>query len=348
MYAKNSLYQKCIEKIFLKDYEAFKNKTFFVTGASGLVGSFVVDTLMYLNIQHNYNIKVFATFSSKKSLNERFVSYNDNELFIPVIQDINNPIKCDYSIDYIIHTASNTHPQLYVTKPVETIELNILGTLNILQFAKNNSNCKTLFLSTLEVYGEDKTIESFSENNVGFIDFNTTRACYPESKRLAETLCHSFNQEFNTDTRIARLGYIYGPTVKLNSSKADVQFLNNALNNEPIILKSAGLQKRSYCFVADVVSALLTILLKGENNEAYNIASQNGNIMLRDFAKTLAEVAEVDVSFAEPTEVELKGGSKVMNSTLNAEKLQNLGWKSLFGLRDGVKNTFKIKKEIGC
>ena len=348
MYIKNPSYTDCIDKILLENFANFKDKTFFITGASGLVGSFLVDTLMYLNLKKDYNIRVVATFSSEKSLSERFISYAKNKLFVPIIQDINQPIEYSENVDYIVHAASNTHPLLYATKPVETIELNVLGTLNVLKFAQENKGSKSIFLSTLEVYGEDKTIERFSENDIGFVNFNTTRACYPESKRLCETLCHSFVQEFETDTRIARLGYIYGPTVKLNSSKADVQFLNNALQNEPIVLKSTGMQQRSYCFVADVVSALLAILLKGECGEVYNIASDLGNVMLRDFAKTLAEIAGVDVSFAEPTEVELKGGSKVMNSTLNSKKLETLGWRAVFDLREGLENTLTIKKDLAC
>ena len=130
-----------------------------------------------------------------------------------------------------------------------------------LEIAKKNDKCRTIFLSTLEVYGEDKTVESFKEDDIGYVNFMISRSCYPESKRLSETLCQAYIKEFNLDIVIARLGYIYGPTIKLSSSKADVQFLNKALSGENIVLKSSGMQKRSYCYVADTVSALLTVLL---------------------------------------------------------------------------------------
>lgn len=350
MYITNSTYKNCIEKIRVKDFESFKNKSFFITGASGLIGSFLIDTLAYLNENYDYNIKIYATFSSESSLENRFPSYFQDDLFFPIIHNITKSFDevydCIDNIDYIVHAASNTHPMLYAKEPVNTIELNIQGTLNTLRLASKYPNSKTIFLSTLEVYGEDKTVESFKENNIGFIDFNTTRACYPESKRLCETICHSFIQEFNIDIVIARLGYIFGPTVKSNSSKADVQFLNNALRNEDIVLKSAGLQQRSYCFVGDVVSALLTLLLKGQTGEAYNIASEFGNVRLRDFAQTLANTAKVGITFAEETEVEKRGGSKVMNSTLDTTKLSSLGWKSNFTLEEGIEATFNIKKDL--
>lgn len=346
MYINNEIYLNDIKKIITKDFDELKNKTVFITGSSGLIGSFLVDTLMYLNKHKGFNINIYATFSSNKSFEERFPSYKNEEFFHPVIQDINKDIDLDLTINYVIHAASNTHPQLYAQKPVETIKLNIIGSSNVLDFAKKSPNCKTLFLSTLEVYGKDSSIESFKEDHIGYVDFMIARSCYPESKRLCETLCHSYIKEFNQNIVIARLGYIYGPTIKLSSSKADVQFLNKALNKENIVLKSPGLQKRSYCYVADTVSALLTILLKGETGEAYNIASKEGNILLREYANTLADISGVSVEYGEMGEIELQGGSQVDNSTLNSDKLSSLGWEPKFLLRDGIEHTLRIKKDL--
>ena len=346
MYRNNEIYQKDIDRIINNEFDYLKNKTIFITGAGGLVGSFLVDTIMQLNLIHNYNTQIIATFTNINKCYERFSSYINETLFKPIEQDITLPINCYDNVDYIVHAASNTHPLLYATKPVETIELNIQGTLNILNFAKQQKNARTIFLSTLEVYGEDSNIESFEESNVGFVDFNISRSCYPISKRLCETLCHSFIKEYEQDIVIARLGYIYGPTVRLNSSKADVQFLNKALNKENIVLRSKGTQKRSYCYVADTVSALLAILSKGETGNSYNIASKEGNVLLKDYAETLANIAGVDVVYDIPTEIEIQGGSKVQNSTLNSKKLLNLGWESRFTLKEGIEHTFKIKKML--
>ena len=348
MYINNIIYKNDIKKIIHKDFLFLKNKTIFITGASGLVGSFLVDTVMYMNKYCDLNTKIIANFSSVKSLEERFVSYNNNNLFIPIIHNINNPFELDDKVDYIIHAASNTHPALYAEKPVETIKLNITGTINVLNFAQKQKKCRTIFLSTMEVYGENLEIESFEENQVGYVNFMIPRSCYPESKRLCETLCQSYIKEFNQDIVIARLGYVFGPTVKLSSSKADVQFLNKALNGENIVLRSQGLQKRSYCYVADVVSALLTILNKGIRGDAYNVASKSGNVQLKDFAETLAEVANVRVEFQPPTQIEIQGGSKVQNSTLNSNKLENLGWQPAFDLYESIKHTLEIKKAILC
>lgn len=348
MYISNENYINCLKKIISDDYKLFRNKTFFITGASGLVGSFAVDFLMYLNTEYNLNINVYALFSNDESCKKRFPSYENNIFFHPIIHDINQPICSDINFDYTIHAASNTHPHLYGTQPVETIKLNIFGTANVLDLIKTNKSCKTIFLSTLEVYGEDLNISSFKESDIGYINFNKPRACYPESKRLCETLCQSYISEYDLDIRIARLGYIYGPTVKLNSSKADVQFLNNALNQQNIIMKSNGEQQRSYCYVADVISAILLILLKGEKGEVYNIAAKSGNITLKDYAQILAEIANVKLCFEIPTEDEKRGYSTVKNSTLNSEKLYSLGWNELFSCKEAINTTFQIKKEVKC
>ena len=346
MYINNETYKNDIKRILTNDFETLKNKTVLITGAGGLVGSFLTDTLVYLNKELNYNINIIGTFTSMESYKNRFPSYNDKCLFKPIIQDITKSFEYDEKVDYIIHTASSTHPLLYATKPVEVIEINIQGTLNILNFARKQDNVRTLSLSTLEVYGEDPNIESFSEGDIGYVNFNISRSCYPESKRLGETLCQGFIKEYGQDIVIARLGYIYGPTIRLNSSKADVQFLNKVLNNENIVLRSPGLQKRSYCYVADTASALLTILLKGENGNSYNVASLEGNILLRDYAKTLAEIANVEIKYEDPTMIEIQGGSQVQNSMLNPAKLMKLGWEPKFKLREAIEHTYKIKKEL--
>lgn len=348
MYIVNKLYIEDIRKIYTKDFSLLSNKSVFITGASGLIGSCIVDILMFLNQELNFNINVWATFSNEESFNNRFPSYKNNPFFHPLIQDITKTFrfKTDFNLDYVIHAASNTHPYLYGTKPVETIQLNIIGTLNVLNFVKTKTNLKSIFLSTLEVYGVKDNIEAFDENNIGFVDFMKPRACYPESKRLCETLCHSYNQEYSTNIRIARLGYIYGPTVKLNSSKADVQFLNNALNNENIIMKSSGMQRRSYLYVLDAASAILTVLLKGECGSTYNVAAKSGNILLRDYAKKLSEIANVNIIYESANKKEQLGFSTVSNSTLCGNKLKLIGWNAKFTFDEGIEHTYKIKKEL--
>lgn len=347
MYIKNALYIEDLKRVLEMDLSFLKRKNFFITGASGMVGSFLIDVLMQFNKESEEKINIYATFTSDKDLENRFPSYMNNPYFHSVILDITNPINLDIKPDYILHAASLTHPKAYAEKPVETMKINMLGTINVLDWARKNPDCRILFLSTMEVYGENPSQTGiFSETDIGYFDFTTVRSCYPESKRVCETLTRCYAKEYSTQVMTARLGYVYGPSVQLSSSKADVQFLNNALKNENIVMKSAGTQKRSYCYVGDIVSGILTILQNGKAGEAYNIASREGNISLKNVAEVLAELAKVKVIFNDPTDAEKQGYSTVQNSTLDASKLESLGWHSQFTVEEGFKHTYLIKKRL--
>lgn len=344
MYMDNSTYLSDIKKI-IPVAAGFKNKKLFITGSSGLIVSFLIDTLMYLNKFENYNTHIYATFLSENELNDRFSNYANEEYFHPIIQDITKEFHLDMDADFIIHAASITHPFLYNTKPVETMMLNITGTKNVWDYAKSCSNARCLFLSTFEVYGEINQDKSLTENDIGILNFTIPRSCYPESKRACETLCASYIKEYGLSIMTVRLGYIYGPTVQLASSKADVQFLNNALNKEDIILKSTGEQKRSYCYVADVVSGMMTVLLNGENGEAYNISNSKESFSLKDFATKLAALADVKLTFDIPVDENPKN-TFVSNSIISSDKLESLGWKAVFSADEGITHTYQIKKDL--
>ena len=100
----------------------------------------------------------------------------------------------------------------------------------------------------------------------------------------------AYSQQYGIHTNVARLCYVYGPTITQDNSRADAQFLTNALDKKDIVLKSEGLQKRTYCYVADVVSALLTILTKASSTEVYNIANKNSIVSIKEYAQTLANL----------------------------------------------------------
>lgn len=349
MYMNNSIYKNDLNRVLTMDLSFLKGKSIFITGASGLVGSFFVDTLIRFNETTNEKVDIYATFLSRDELQNRFPNNLNDEKFKAIFWDVTKPIQFDVYPDFILHTASLTHPKMYAEKPVETMKVNMLGTINVLDFAKRNPKCRVVFLSTMEVYGENNLQKaSFSENDIGTFNFMSVRSCYPESKRVCETLTQCYVKEYSVSIMIARLGYVYGPTVQLSSSKADVQFLNNALKKENIIMKSMGEQKRSYCYVADIVSGLLTLFKKGVPGEAYNVASKEGNISLKHFADILTEIAGVSLVFEHPTEFEKQGYSNVRNSTLDASKLETLGWRPLFTTKEGIEHTFKIKKENLC
>ena len=328
----------------IKNIEALKNKSVFITGANGLIGHFIIDVLMYLNETEEYNITVIANSRSKEKLEKEFSDYLANKKFKYYLGDINNAINYNEQVDYIINCASNTHPLQYSTDPIGTIVTNITGTSNVFNFAYNCQAKKVIFLSSVEIYGENtNNIERFKENEMGYIDCNTLRAGYNEAKRCGEALCQAYIESKKLDISIIRLPRIYGPTAKKDDTKVMSQFINKAINKENIVLKSEGNQYFSYLYVADAVSGILTVLIAGKCGEAYNLGNIESDIKLKDLAKTIADISGTKVIFELPNDVEKKGYSKATIARLDYSKIYSeLDWKPRYSIYNGIKRTIDI------
>lgn len=345
MYTEEYLYVEDICKIIDLDiaWERLDNSSFLIVGASGMIGTVLIDVLMERNRVKNGNIKIYALGRNQEHAKQRFGVYFENDLFEFIPCDINAELSFDKSVDYVFHCASNTHPKAYAMDPVGTIMTNVLGTNNILTYANEVKVRRTVFLSSVEIYGENVyNIDGFSEDDLGYIDCNTLRAGYPEGKRVGEALCQAFIAKDNLDIVIPRICRVYGPTMLSSDSKALAQFIRNAVEKQNIILKSAGTQYFSYCYVMDVVIALLYILLYGEMGNAYNIADEKSDIYLKDLAQLLANLSGSKVVFECPDETEQKGFSKATRAILNANKLKKLGWTPLYNIKNGLERTLKI------
>lgn len=353
-YVNNELYLEDIKRVSEEyDFGLLKNKSILITGASGLICSFLVDVLMYRNINYNDNIKIYMLCRNKDKLINRFNKYELEELsenntsnLIYIIQDICNEFKFDVNFDYIINAASNTHPKQYSSDPVGTITTNIIGLNNLLKYCINHKPKRVLELSSVEIYGSNRgDTDKFKEDYLGYIDCNTARAGYPEGKRLCEALCQSYISQFDLDIVIGRLCRIYGPTMLNDDSKALAQFIRNAVNGEDIVLKSEGTQYFSYLYMVDAVTAMLTILFNGIKGEAYNISYDKSDITLRDLASLLAKTNNKEVVFELPDEKERKGYSTANRAILDSTKLLALGWKPYYDIENGVNRTVKILKK---
>lgn len=323
-----------------------KNGVFLVTGATGLIGSCVVDLLMYANQHCKSNFKVYALSRNFKKLESRF-SYIKNKNWISYIaQDICDPLAKQYHYDYIIHAASNADPIMYSLFPAETLLTNIYGTKNVLDYCVSHKKTKVLLTSSFEVYGQIDNAGYYSEENSGITNINQIRSSYPESKRCAELLLRCYYQEYGIDGIIARLSSVYGPAMTENDSKAHAQFIRNAINNKNIVLKSAGTQKRTYTYIIDTIDALLTVLFYGVPGEAYNISNENSIATIAEVAQTIAEISETKVVFDSPEEIEKKGYSNPQDCILSNDKLRQLGWRGQYTLKDGLEHTIKILMEM--
>lgn len=333
----NTLYKSSLEKLF--EYLPDKDSVFLITGASGLIGSVFIDLIHLSNIKLGRHHVVYALGRSFEKLKKRFPFYGKDVLFIE--QNICEPITVDIIPNYIIHLASNADPRSYAKYPVETLITNVEGTKNVLKLAKD-IGARILLTSTFEVYGKKEGNGFFSEDDYGVVNINAIRSCYPESKRTAELLLKCSVDEYKVDAVIARLCSIYGPTMLKSDSKAHAQFIRNALKHENIVLKSEGSQKRTYMYVMDTVSALLTILQRGKSGEAYNVSNENSITTIKDLAMTIANLSGTSIVYEIPDKTEQKGFSQSQNCILVNQKLRNLGWKGRYSLREGLMETLSI------
>ena len=343
MVCNNHLYISDVEKIASLNFEweKFSGKSFLVSGASGLIGSFLVDVLMLRNSKHNQHIKIHALGRNSESA-KRFTSYVADD-FIFTACDINSTIDFEGQYDFVIHLASNTHPLAYSSDPVGTITANIIGLNNLLSFSHSHGTKRFAFASSVEVYGVNRgDTEYFSEDYCGDIDISKARSGYCEAKRCGETLCQSYVQQYGLDVVIPRFARTYGPTMKNDDSKAIAQFIRKGLAREDIVLKSEGNQLFSYSYVADAVSGLITVILKGKNGMAYNIADSESDITLKNLARIIAEYAGKNVVFEIPDDHEKRGYSQATKAVMNPSRLKSLGWSSLYDIRTGIKRTLDI------
>lgn len=335
------LYQEDLMKILdIPSIERIKEKSFLITGATGLIGTCLIDALMYYN-HHGADIRIFAVGRSWEKAKCRFEAYEQDDHFHFLEQDVRKPFPEDLKVDVIIPLASNTHPLAYSQFPVETIEINVKGAEHALNKALA-CGAMVLYPSSVEVYGNARGEDLFTEDYTGQLNLQNARSCYPESKRLSEALCFSYMAEHHVNVKIVRLSRVFGATMLTSDTKASSQFILKALAGENIVLKSKGEQFFSYTYVADAVKAMLYVLLYGEFGVPYNISNTDCNVKLKDFAGACAQWAGKDVVFDLPSEVEQKGYSVAMHAILDNDRLLSIGFKPLYSFGEAIRRTLDI------
>ncbi len=348
---KNKMYMEDIRYVaeLGLPWEKLQNKKLLITGAGGLIGSFAIDVLMEKNKIFGMNCRICALGRNEQAAKVRFANYWESPLFCYLCHDVNDPLeeKTDEQFDYIVHLASCTHPVAYARNPVATITANVLGTNNLLRYAVRHPVRRFVFASSNEIYGENRgDVEFFTETYCGYINSNTLRAGYPESKRCGEALCQAYLKETETDMVIPRFTRTYGPTMLMSDTKAVSQFIIKAVKGENIVLKSEGNQYYSYTYVADAVSGLFIVMLCGQCGEAYNIADGGSDIRLKDLAEIAAEISHTEVIYDISDSDEKAGYSTATKARLDGGKLKSLGWNMGYNIHEGMERTIEMLKEV--
>ncbi len=221
-----------------------------VTGGAGFIGSNLIDKL----IKNGEDVTCLDNFTTGNKINIRDWEKDSN--FTLIEHDIINPINLE--VDRIWHLACPASPQYYLKNPLETSKSNFMGTLNMLNLAKE-LNIKIFFASSSEVYG-DPFIHPQDESYNGNVNPIGVRSCYEEGKRIAESLCFDYQRLFNTNICVARIFNTYGPKMKYNDGRVISNFINQALNNQPLTIYGNGNQTRSFCYIDDLVECIIKLM----------------------------------------------------------------------------------------
>ena len=332
----------------IPELEKIENHSILVTGATGMICSALTDILIRYNETHIKNIQIYVAGRNENDMKERFGEFYNREYFHFVQYDSS---KSDnifrFNVDYIIHGAANSSPKKIIDEPVETMLGNFIGIKDLLDFAKKSKSQRVLYISSSEVYGKKELNGAFKEEDYGFVDILNIRNSYSVGKQAAETLCISYSDEYGVNSVIVRPGHIYGPTAKKTDDHvASAWAYDVALGND-IVMKSNGMQIRSYVYCLDCASAILKVLMCGERGKAYNISNADSTISIKEMALILSKVGNVELRMESANFEEAKGFNLMSNSSLDSTKLLNIGWKSCFDAETGFNHTVRILKESG-
>lgn len=340
-----------MENIWRRDYLNLKSldgKTVLITGAYGMLASYIVYLLMFLNIEKGIHVHVIAQGRREDPARLKFGVFWEHPDFTFTSVDLLSNWDMDISIQYIIHAASLASPQYYEIKPVEVIEPNVIGTWQILRLARRCGAEKVLYFSTGDVYGKVADARSITEETIGCMDPLDTHSCYGESKRLGETLCAAFYREYGVRTVIARIGHTYGPTMDIeNDPRVFSSFMRCAVHEKPIVLHSDGVARRPFCYIADATAAFMLLLQKGESGEAYNVTNTEQFLSIRELAQIIANLPDkmLDVTYLERSveDAYLNNPYNQVNCPVE-NKLRALGWLPEFDAKQGFERVYRCLK----
>lgn len=257
------------------NWEELRNKSFLINGANGMIATYLVYFLVYLNEVKDYNVLIYAGVRNIDKTIKKYGEYSKKDYFhIVQIDSCNNDLSFKEDVDFVIHAASLASPQYYGTNPVETMLPNIVGLNALLKYSIEHKVKSFLFFSSGAVYGNMKDKKIVDEDFSGDLSFKSPNSVYGESKRAGEALGDAYFREYNIPFKSVRLVHTYGPTMDLkNDKRAFSEFVSCIVNKKDIILRSEGLTKRFFCYITDAIVNLLIILLNGKNGESYNLAN---------------------------------------------------------------------------
>ncbi len=333
-----------------KALRVLEGKTVLIAGAAGFLPSYLVHTLAYANtklFKHRSKIICMDNFSTGTPDRLRPWAKRSDIKFTK--GDISKDTAVEGSVDFIIHGASIASPVWYRKYPLETLDANVSGTRRLLDLAKQKKVSGFVYFSSSEIYGDPlKGYIPTDESYFGNVSSTGPRACYDESKRLAETLCMIYFRQFSVPIKIIRPFNVYGPGLRLDDGRVIPDFINNVLNKKPIKVFSDGRATRSFCYIADAIVAILLLLTNKVEGEAYNVGN-NKEVTIQKLAETVNKIGQskLGIMFAKAKDkAYLTDNPKRRVPNLNKIK-RTIKWVPEISLNLGIEKTLKFYREGG-
>lgn len=324
------------------DWEIFRDKTVLVTGATGRLGMYIVETISKANIDWNLNITIIILARNLDKIKKVFGDSLQLPYIHTLVQDITEAITWEGDVDYIFHTAGLASPRDFTLSPVDTLWGHVQGTRNVLELARTNKCKKVLYVSTVEIYGEWTAETGIKETDMGPQKCDNARACYPEAKRVCETMLAAYEEQYGIHYVGVRLCHTFGPGIVLDDGRAFSEFIRNVIEGKDIILQTDGSAMRTYTYVADAIAAMLIAFTKGRDSY-YNIANLDNLISIRDLAELIAGLdttGKTHVRYAVNSEQKLKYLPFKLG-IMNVDRISELGWKPQVGVEEAFKYTLE-------
>ena len=325
-------------------WDRLDGKTVLISGANGYVPAYFVHAFMARNDSFNAGIKVIALCRNEDRAKARFGEYLSRSDFSLRIQDVCDPIEIHDEIHYAIHAASPAGVKNSNLQPASTFAANVIGCLNMLDLSVKKNAERFLLLSSIDTYGEISPNKRFVETDCGALDSMNPRNVYAVAKRSSENLCVCYYEQYKAPVVVVRPSQIMGPGIAMDDGRLHIDFISQMLSSDRIILKSDGKARRTFLYIADAISGMLTAMLYGNPGEAYNIVDEGGEATVLELAELMASIAherKIEVVF----DCDKRNLPEVTNAvsvvTGNSDKLRALGWNPIYSLNDGAERMMR-------
>ena len=342
----NKIILEDLERMYTADFMNWNKlfgKRIIVSGAYGMLASYIVFMFLYLNKYYNAGISIYAIGRHHDKFVARFGEFITDPNFFILQQDIVHELEGLPTADYIIHAASLASPHFYGTKPVDVMLPNVIGTNYLLKKAVRDKVKGFLFVSSGPYGNLEGKVTSIKETDMGPLDPMNIRSCYDESKRCGETLCLSYYYQYGVPINCVRPSHTYGPTMDLNDSRVFANFVSDVVHNRNIEIKGTGQATRSFCYISDAVLGYLKVLLDAPRGEAYNVGNDDANITISGLAELITQLypeKKLQILYSNRDRSEAYINSPIEKSPiLNTEKIRALGWKWSISLDEGFRRT---------